>query len=689
MCGIGGIQRVWPVGERDRALATPPTVAIPERWLDTLDDSIRHRGPDGQGRFRDRTIRADGCVVDVAFVHRRLSIIDHDSGGQPMVSPGRGRGAFTGTKRWISSPGLGLYERDVIELGTWTPSDVAGEEVVAVVFNGCIYNHRALRAELRHAGHVFTTDHSDTEVLVHGWREWGDALATRLDGMVAAALWSRSAGLTTLLRDRAGEKPLHVATLKMGESELTMFASTAAGTLRALSAAGATCAQHRCAAHLPSWLRFGFGPQAPSEYCSQVQPSHTMTIDRHPLRNLPYGVVPTLPEPSVPPRTVPLGVQELDAMIQQAVASRLEADVPIGCFLSGGIDSAVVAAAARRRLGRLRTFTVRMPDDRYDESKAAAITARHIGTDHSVLECAARPALDLSALIEQIGLPLGDSSLLPTYWLSRATAEAVDVSLSGDGGDELFVGYERHTAARALSSVWRPLLSVGALLGSGHDPKSSLSKFSRLGRAAIHGGYAELLSIFPSTMLGRLGAGRALGPPREWNNGGIAGALQIDRWLYLPSDLMAKSDAASMSVALEVRAPLLAAALVDRATNAPLHDLTPLGRRKGLFRQVARKYLPDAIVDRPKMGFAIPIGEWFRTDYGGLRTMLLDHLHSAEPFGPPSLGIDLNQAYIRQMLDDHLGGGPSGVVRGDHSQRLYMLLVLSIWAKWLGSLGSG
>jgi asparagine synthase (glutamine-hydrolysing) len=160
-----------------------------------------------------------------------------------------------------------------------------------------------------------------------------------------------------------------------------------------------------------------------------------------------------------------------------------------------------------------------------------------------------------------------------------------------------------------------------------------------------------------------------------------------DFWTSLCDDLLCKVDTASMSVALEVRSPFLSTAVVDAGLRAPYSDLMPHGQRKGLLRQIARKYLPAEIVDRPKMGFAIPIGEWFRSDYGGLRTMLLDHLNSTEPFGPPSLGIDLNMKFIRQMLDEHLGTGPSGRVVRDHSQRLYMLLVLSIWAKWLGGLG--
>lgn len=713
MCGIAGILKIWPADQRTLALNTPHVHAIPEAWLDILDDSIKHRGPDGHGRFRDRALRADGCVVDVAFVHRRLSIIDHAGGHQPMLSLGKGQGVVTGVKRFALGDGLGLYERDAaselfgasgndleaLSASEGQPQQTPGAsegrssaDRVCVVFNGCIYNHRELRAELQKAGHVFSTDHSDTEVLVHGWREWENSespLPARTDGMFSFSVWDAARALVFLARDRAGEKPLHIGSCVTDSCEVTVFASVAAAPLRLVAAMGATDQQHISGRHVASWLRFGFGPQSPSAYCGHVAPSCMTRVDRHPLCCTPYESMPAFPQPSLPRRNRPLDVNQLEPLLETAVVSRLEADVPIGCFLSGGVDSGLVAALACKHVGRLETFTVRMPDARYDESAAATRTAELLGAAHTVLDCNMQPATDLCFIIEQVGLPFGDSSLLPSLWLSRATRNVVKVSLSGDGGDDLFVGYERQRVARVLSSPARPLLVLGmfaSLLGAGPDPKSRLSKVQRLGEAARYGGLADLLSVFPESLLRNLTAQPPALPPKSWNNAGVAGALLIDRWFYLPYDLMTKSDSASMSVGLEVRSPMLAKDVMDRAMSAPISDLMPHNQRKGLLRQVARKYLPAEIVDRPKMGFAIPIGEWFRTDYGGLRSMLLDHLNSSEPFGSPSLGIDLNMKFVRQMLDEHLGTGHSGRVVRDHSQRLYMLLVLSIWAKWLSGL---
>jgi asparagine synthase (glutamine-hydrolysing) len=226
-------------------------------------------------------------------------------------------------------------------------------------------------------------------------------------------------------------------------------------------------------------------------------------------------------------------------------------------------------------------------------------------------------------------------------------------------------------------------------LTSDADPRSRRSRLSRLAQAARHDSYRDLVSVFPEALLKRLLPGSAAKatrgsgffggyPPR-----GVESAINEDLANYLPDDLLRKTDSASMAVALEVRCPFLAPGVAGPASKATISSLMPRGQRKGLLRQVARKYLPADIVDRPKQGFAIPIGEWFRNDYGGMKQLLLDHLNSAEPWGPPSIGIDLNMKFVRQMLDEHMDR------RRDHSQRLYMLLVLSIWAKWLGSLGKG
>lgn len=729
MCGIGGILRVWPAERRAEALATPHVRSIPEAWLDTIDESIKHRGPDGRGRFRDRAVRADGCVVDVALVHRRLSIIDHAGGHQPMLSLGRGMGVVGG-KRLVLGGGLGLYERDaaselvgdgpgldaligasrVIESGHSDSSRPphlsltreAPNDRVCVVFNGCIYNHRELRAELQRAGHVFSTDHSDTEVLVHGWREWGlgelhpqETVPLRTGGlfevtedMFAAAVWDAARATLVLARDKFGQKPLYWTGL--GRGELAAFSSSVPGLMSVLMAWEGRVGLRQTGVR--RWVRFGACCELPVDGIEEVPPSAVLTLTAtRPAPEWfdprefggdhfegPWGELGT-------PRSGRFGPEAVDAGLRIAVRTRLETDVPLGCFLSGGVDSSLLAKYAVETVPKLRTFTVSMPDPDHDESRHAERVAELLGVRHSTLACHPDPATDLLAACHSLGLPFGDSSLLPATWVSRAARQEVAVVLSGDGGDELFGGYERYRGARLLGRAGLLLAAVRASADA--DPRSRRSRLARLAEAARNDGYADLVSIFPSAMLARLFGAAAL----SCGGGRVVGAeaaMDDDLAHYLPSDLLRKTDTASMGVALEARCPFLAPDVAGPASRALAGCLMPRGQRKGLLRQVARKYLPAEIVDRPKQGFAIPIGEWFRSDYGGLRTMLLDHLHSTEPFGPPSLGIELNMKYVRQMLDEHLGTGPSGRVVRDHSQRLYMLLVLSVWAKWLGGLSS-
>ncbi len=705
MCGIAGILKVWTPDQRDRALRTPHAQSIPEEWLDILDDSIKHRGPDGHGRFRDRAIRADGCVVDVALVHRRLSIIDHAGGHQPMVWLGtpalRAGRLLTPDERERHNAALVAGRKSQEKPGSETRG--TQDDLIAVVFNGCIYNHRELRAELQNAGHVFSTDHSDTEVLVHGWREWGvgelvqtgrlplrsEGLCSKLHDMFAYAIWDAGKATLLLARDRFGQKPLYLASLP--ERGIWAFASTVPGLallLRELDAPfelDAVCTQR--------WLRFGCELHPPITSISALPISTTITLpssDASPqwfeMREFwsdfwvgPFGDIGM-------GRHQELIESNVETSLRKSVLERLESDVPLGCFLSGGVDSSLLALFAVQSVEKLRTFSVKMPVASIDESSFAEQVANHIGTHHVTLDCAPNPAADLVAAIVEMGLPFGDSSLLPSLWVSRATRREVSVAISGDGGDELFGGYDRYRAATLLAR-WRfPLALVPG--SSDANPKSKRTRLSRLADAARHDGYRDLVSVFPASMMRRLFPEVSRGAIRSnpYTCFGAAGAMDDDLAWYLPNDLLRKTDSASMSAALEVRCPFLAPGVAGPASGATVASLMPNGQRKGLLRAVARKYLPPEIVDRPKMGFAIPIGEWFRSDYGGLRTMLLDHLNSTEPFGPPSLGIDLNMKFIRQMLDEHLGTGPSGIVKRDHSQRLYMLLVLSIWAKWVGAL---
>lgn len=649
MCGIAGILRVHTPG----TTPPPPGQAIPERWLDLLDDAIRHRGPDGAGRFRDRALDADGRTLDVALVHRRLSIIDHAGGAQPMVREG------------VGAPDAGL---------------------VAVVLNGCIYNHRELRAQLQPLGHAFSSDHSDTEALLFGWRAWGEGVFDRLDSMHACALWDHAAARLVVSRDPFGEKPLYLAAhAALG---LYAFAGCPKALHDLLHELGDDDDPREARWHpvtiasaiklgTVAWTQTlgGVGQLAPG--CTAEAPAREH--DPRPHAPLTRGFRPIrhahaarwLKEPRVTPEHTE---DALDRLLKDSVARRLDADVPVACLLSGGVDSSLVAWHARGR--PLTTLCVRMPHARYDESGHALHAARIIGSTHHTIDVAAHPAEDLVRLIDTLGQPFGDSSLLPTYWACKAARDHAKVVLAGDGGDELFRGYERYQAITPLALLqWLgPLLRLiprGVLKET--DPKSAWSKLSRLVQAARGAGYEDLVSIFPREDLAAL-VGRSLA-----HHAGTDSRAD-DPWTWeildhLPDVLLRKTDHASMLAGVELRAPMLDRALAEFALRLPPRVLTPDRQRKGLLRAVARRYFPDELVDRPKMGFAVPLGSWFRDDFGGMRTLLLDALHAADPFPTAILGFELNRATVRRLIDEHLAG------TRDHAQRLYMLLVLAIWCR--------
>jgi asparagine synthase (glutamine-hydrolysing) len=615
MCGIGGILR------RDGQ-------PIPKEWLDGIDARIAYRGPDGHGRFHDR-VESGGRVIEVALVHRRLSIIDHASGGQPMISE-RGRD---------DSEGL-----------------------IAVVFNGCIYNHRELRSELEEEGHDFTSDHSDTEALIHGYRQWGAEVTDHLEGMYAFALWDRENATLVLGRDWFGEKPLYVRSA-IDDSDVIGFSSDALS----LAKLGDPLPQGDSRAWVRLYLQLGYNWRGCTVFdglnsgVRNIEPTIRRKID---------SLMPSRPRESHSQR-------DFENLIEQAVARRLEADVPLGCFLSGGVDSSLIAHFARQHNPDLRTFTVKMPDPRYDESHHAERVAHHLGTDHATLEAAVDPAGDLAHLIETLGQPFGDSSILPTYWVSKAARQHVKVALSGDGGDELFIGYERFMAARHLWRHRRLLQWIPRRWLRGSHPKSWRHKIGRLGEMARDlrsCGILAMESIVNQHQIFELLGGRHGVPAaQDARPDPMQQLRRIDLMSYLPDDLLCKVDTASMAVIggpLEVRCPFLDRDLVAAVMAAPTWQLTA-GGRKGLLRTIARKHLPDDVVDRPKMGFAIPIGEWFRNDFGGMRTLLLSHLDREDAFGP----IQVRQDAVARMVDEHLGGGH------EHGQRLFALLTLAMFVQ--------
>lgn len=605
------------------------------------------------------------------------------------------------------------------------------EGLVAVVFNGCIYNHRELRAELERAGRVFVTDHSDTEVLIHGWREWarepdvpdgdnaGGSVSEHLEGMFACAIWDRERAHLALLRDPYGQKPLYVRALD--EHGSIAFASTPA----MLGELAVRREFHVDSVAMLDWVSMGSRDgrtpwldawQAAPETNGWLLELQNPCVTRDApeldfaarvwvaLIGYPLLVVVTvilLPiilwkactdgSSVVPPgrrltwesgnwkhyageRTA----AALDNFLGRSVRARLEADVPLGCFLSGGIDSSLIAHYAKRVQPDLTTLCMRMPDARYDESEHAAAVARHLGTNHITLDVEPNAAEDVVHLISQLGLPFADSSLLPTYWLCKAARKHVKVALSGDGGDELFMGYGRHAAAK-----WLPWLRMIAWAWptSGYDerdPTSRDAKMARLIRAARGRGYTDLVAIFPSELRKKVFRARPAGGGIECTRSRFLGrgeAREFDIEHYLPGDLLRKTDTASMSVGLEVRCPFLDQSVQAFAYGTPIRMLMRGNRPKALLRELAARHLPAGIVNRPKQGFAIPISEWFRTDFGGLRTLLMDVLGSREPFGEVGEALDVDMDAVRAMVSEHMES------RRDHGQRLYALMVLGVWAR--------
>ncbi len=567
MCGIAGF-----VGRGDRADLVRMTAAI------------AHRGPDADGHWIEET-------TAVHLGHRRLSIVDLAGGAQPM----------------------------------WTADGQLG-----VIFNGEIYNHADLRAELKAAGHVFQTDHSDTEVLLHAYRQWGDDFVNRLNGMWAFAIYDRTAGRLLLSRDRFGKKPLYwfheAGTFAFG-SELT-----------------ALLAHPACPRSVSTTARKKFFAYAliPAPLCIlervwKLPAGHNLTFD---LREQTPRVTPYwdyVLEPAPAPRDEAALADELLALIDAAVRRRLMADVPLGVFLSGGIDSSLVTALAARHVpaGQLRTFSIGFTEASFDELSWANRVAGLIGTNHQteILDLDRALAV-LPEIFARLDEPQGDGSLLPTWLLSRFTRRHVTVALGGDGGDELFAGYDPFLALRKAEAyarlVPRPVhLAVRLLAAALPVSPANLSldfKIKRTLRGLSHPparwNPVWLGALEPAEIADYLGSPA---DPEDLYSEAIAlwdalpgrdiveRTLQFYTKIYLADGILAKVDRASMMNSLEARAPLLDIEVANFARRLPT-DLKLRGTTTKYFlKQAAARVLPAEIVHRRKKGFGSPLGPWFRT----------------------------------------------------------------------------
>jgi len=597
-----------------------------------------HRGPDDEG-----IAQFDGVSLGM----RRLSIIDLSGGHQPMHNE---------------------------------------DSTVWVVQNGEIYNYLELRDELIAASHTFVTQ-SDTEVLVHAYEQWGEGMVERLNGMFAFALVDRRTGTVFLARDRMGIKPLHYAV----DGDRLVFASELKGLLRdpALRRGIDPVA-------LDEYLAYEFVPSPRSivRGVNKLRPGHTLTwsvaegkaqVKRYwaPSLNVDGG------ERS---RDVDEECAELRAVLRESVRKELISDVPLGVFLSGGIDSSAVTAMMTQLGGDVKSFSVGFAERSFDEAPYAREVARHLGTDHH--ELTLEPGM-LLGLIPKLPVlldePLGDASIIPTYLLSAFTREHVKVALGGDGGDELFAGYPTLQAHRLAGYYMR---APGVLRHGVVEPvvrrmpvsRSNLSFDFRAKRFVAGAAYsaAERHQRWMGSFAPEERAA-VLSPEMRRNGDALADefdsfdplhqVLMLDMRLYLENDILVKLDRASMMASLEGRVPLLNNDFVAYATGLPLNMKLRGLRSKFLLKRALRGILPERILNRPKKGFGIPVAEWFR---GPLREQMLSVL-SPERIAREGF---FDSGAVSSLISDHLAG------RRDNRKQLWTLFAFEMWHEGYAGLGS-
>ncbi len=631
MCGIAGAL-LWKEELDDGAWS---------RRLGRMISTLRHRGPDAQGMW---------WTQKVGLAHARLSILDlSDAGHQPMVSEDR---------------------------------------TVAVAFNGEIYNFQELRAELEGKGYRFHS-RTDTEVLLHGYRAWGAGLVHRLHGMFAFALWDGMREELLLVRDRFGKKPLYY----YQDNEKLVFGSEIKA-LFPFSGVPRT-ADHEAIHHyltyqyVPTpWTAFqGIRKLPPSSMLRCKRNSHAIKMER-------YWALPLPTQANRSHMDERELEEEFRFLFQKAVRKRMIADVPLGAFLSGGVDSsAVVAAMARSSDQPVKTFSIGFESEDYDETAYARMVAEQYGTEH--YEEVVRPdaVSILPKIIWHYGEPFADPSAIPTFYVSELTRRHITVALSGDGGDELFLGYSRYQSLYdvdsgndALRRVWRVLLSVVDTLPTslkGNNP--FLSKvFSHL-RARVRSRaerYAPYLVYYSDDdkegaygdVFRELVAGSSLEIVEKYLSELAHPALAAgwaDVHTYLPDDILVKVDVASMAYGLETRAPFLDHEFAEWVMSLPISEKFRPGESKRLMKKALEPWLPQEILYRRKMGFGVPIDQWLCAD---LKEMLMDTLLSRDFY---ERGI-VRQEHVEAMIREHCAGERL------HHTRLWGLLMLELWFRtWI------
>ena len=594
--------------------------------LKNMADALVHRGPDDQGYFADQHL-------PVFLGSRRLAVTDIAGGHQPM----------------------------------W---DSAGD--VCVVFNGEIYNHRELRRRLEQKGAKFQSDHCDTEVLIHGYHAWGDGLWRELNGMFAVALYDRHRKKLILARDRFGEKPLFYGF----DGKTLGFASELTALRRHLSFRDASLS----APALRKYFAHGFFPASHTPYVGlfKLPAGHTLTVDattcgfsiREYFR---FAIVPD----AAPAGTPDDWAAEVAHLLGNSVRARLESDVPLGIFLSGGVDSSAVLsfAADARPPASINTFSIGFRETSYDESPYAEEVALAVGTTHHVEICDLEAARDkLPLILGRMDEPIGDGSLLPTSLLARFARKHVTVALTGDGGDELFAGYDPFRMLKAAELydklVPKPVHAAVKMMAAWlplSDANMSFDFMVRRGLAGLKRPPALWNPLWLAPLqpadIRDLFATRTTTDElyseviAAWNKSQsphlVDRVLEFYTRFYLADQLLVKADRASMAVSLEARAPFLDYDLADYAARLPWEVKLRGRTTKWLLKRALRDRLPSDILGRRKKGFGIPMGRWLRS------------------MDPPPAVPGLNDAWLRKRWSAHATG------REDHRLALWSWLALA------------
>lgn len=607
--------------------------AVDPALIERMCAALEHRGPDSRGVW---------CGENVGLGMQRLAIIDIAGGDQPIFNEDR---------------------------------------TVAVVMNGEIYNFQELQSELIARGHTLST-RSDTEVLVHLYEDHGERLVDRLRGMFAFAIWDVRRERLLLGRDRVGKKPLFVAR----QGAKVWFASELMAVLQ-----DPEIVRTPNPRAIASYLAYQYVPHPMSAFAGieKLPPASTLVLSRAGARCEPYWEL-DYAAPAPPGSRADLE-ERLRELIWEATRIRLISEVPLGAFLSGGIDSsAVVAAMADQSSGAVKTFSIGFPDTDFDEVRYARMIAERFATDHHEFVVEPHALEIMPKLARHYGEPFADPSAIPSFYLAQMTSRHVTVALNGDGGDESFAGYRRYISndmAAHFNWLPRPVRQLGPTvlrgLGEGARDNSWRARARRV--AAVlsmepHARYAHWMSAFPKLLQQEMLQPDFLAATDGWDVveplaevwRASTATSRVDRMLdtdvntYLPDDLLVKMDIATMAYSVEGRSPLLDHHLMEFAAALPPHLKLSGVRGKVLLKSALRGVLPSEILDRSKMGFGVPLARWFRDELRALPgEVLLGEDSRVHTYVRPDA--------IKTMISQHQAGS------ADHSLRLWVLLQLELW----------